>query len=414
MSSSPSINEFLKVTGECARGYLATGGPITRLEERLSQAGSVLGFQCDVYATPTAVFLTAKKDSDVVTTLERANENTTNFTDMLFYDAILDKLSTGQLTVSQAQLKLKRFETRKYSFILVVLSAFLIGFVASFPRYGSFLGSFISGLIAALIYILYRPLGRKLQFSGVFTDFIGCLVAFILSVLASRLTGLAVPIFAIGSLILIVPGLTLTSAVSELAEHNFVSGTVKMVKSILILVAMGVSFLLVENVMLSLGLSAQSFSPIVPAYSFSQKPWFQFLSHMVMIISFCVFFHIPSKAFLGAIISGLLSILVLEQFKNPELFVLASFTASLTVGLLSLALSRIYNWPSQIFSTTGILILVPGLLALSSFYSATGVPEQGVIVYRVALTAGAITFGLLTARMPFRFYNSIHNLPMSK
>jgi uncharacterized membrane protein YjjP (DUF1212 family) len=411
---SPSINEFLKVTGEVARGYLATGGPITRLEERLTQAGHVCGLQCEVYATPTAVFVTAKKGKEVVTTLERATENTINFTDMLFYDSILDKLSTGVYSISQAEGKLQRFETRKYKFLFVALSAFLIGFVASFPRYGSFIGAFISGLIAALIYILHRPLGRKLQFSGVFTDFIGCLVAFVLSVLAATATGLGVPLFVIGSLILIVPGLTLTSAVSELAEHNFVSGTVKMMKSILILVAMGVSFLLVENVMLSLGFSGQSLSKVIPPDSFTQKAWFQFLCHAIMILSFCVFFHLPSKAFLGAVIAGMLSVFVLDQFENPELFVLASFTASLTVGLLSLGLARIYNWPSQVFSTTGILVLVPGLLALSSFYSATGTPAQGVIAYRVALTAGAITFGLFTARMPFRFYNSIYNLPVTK
>jgi uncharacterized membrane protein YjjP (DUF1212 family) len=408
-----NVNEFLKVTGDCARGYLATSGPITRLEERLAQAGQVCGLQCDVYATPTALFVTAKKGMDVVTTLERATENTINFTDLLFYDAILEKLSTGQLSLTQADAKLKNFKSRKYPFFWVALSAFLIGFVASLPRYGSFIGALVSGLIAALIYILHRPLGRKLQFSGVFTDFIGCLVAFILSVIAATLTGLAVPLFVIGSLILIVPGLTLTSAVSELAEHNFVSGTVKMMKSILILVAMGVSYLLVENVMLSYGMTAQTLIKVVPIYAFTQTVWFQFLCHGVMILSFCVFFHIPKKAFLGAVISGMLSAFVLDQFENSELFVLASFSASLTVGLLSLGLARIYNWPSQVFSTTGILSLVPGLLALSSFYSETG-PAQGEVAYRVALTAGAITFGLFTARMPFRFYNSIHNLPVTK
>ncbi|MBY0384439.1 threonine/serine exporter family protein, partial [bacterium] len=110
------LNEFLKVTGECARGYLVTGGPITRLEERLSQAGHVNGLQCDVYATPTAVFVSAKKDNEVVTTLERATESTMNFTDMLFYDSVLEKLSTGQFSIAQADTRLKEFKTRKYRF----------------------------------------------------------------------------------------------------------------------------------------------------------------------------------------------------------------------------------------------------------------------------------------------------------
>ncbi len=409
-----NMNVFLKVVGECARGYLTTGGPITRLEERLAHAGSVCGLQCDVYATPTAVFITAKKGMDVVTTLERSTENTINFTDMLFYDSILEKLGAGEISIVQAEERMRNFKSRKYRFLFVVISAFLIGFVASYPRYGQFWGAILSGVISAFIYILQRPLGRKLKFSGVFTDFIGCLVAFVVSVLASTVTGLGVPIFVIGSLILIVPGLTLTSAISELAEHNFVSGTVKMMKSILILVAMGVSYLLVENVMLSFGFSAQNLSKVTPPNTFTQMGWFQFVCQIVMILSFCVFFHLPRKAFWGAVVSGLVSLFVLDQFENPELFVLASFSASLTVGLLSLTLARIYNWPSQVFSTTGILLLVPGLLALSSFFSIAGSPGQGVIAYRVALTAGAITFGLFTARMPFRFYNSLYDLPVTK
>lgn len=411
---TPSIPDFLKVVGECARGYLITGGPITRLEERLMQAGTLCGLSCDVYATPTAVFITAKKGTEIVTSLERATESSINFTDMLFYDSILDKLSTGQFTIVQAEKRLQDFKSRKYRFLYVVLAAFLIGFVASFQKYGDFLGAMVSGVICSFIYLLQRPLGRKLQFSGVFTDFIGCLVAFVISVLASTVTGTGVPVFVIGSLILIVPGLTLTSAISELAEHNFVSGTVKMMKSILILVAMGVSFLLVENMMLSLGFTAQNLSKVNSSNFLTQNVWFQFLSHIVMIWCFCIFFHLPTKAFLGAIISGILCLAVLDCFENPELFVLASFTTSLTVGLLSLLLARIYNWPSQVFSTTGILSLVPGLLALSSFYSVAGPPSQGVIAYRVALTAGAITFGLFTARMPFRFYNSLQNLPVTK
>lgn len=408
------MNEFLKVTGECARGYLSMNGPITRLEERLTQAGAIHGFQCEVYATPTAVFVTAKKGMEVVTTLERSTEISLNFADMLFYDSVLGKLSNGDISLAQAHEKLQKFRPRKYPIQWVAISAFLIGFSASYPRYGSLFGALVSGLLAALIYLLQRPLGRKLKFSGVFTDFFGCLMAFVFAVFASSLSGIGVPPFVIGSLVLIVPGLTLTSAISELAEHNFVSGTVKMMKSILILVAMGVSFLLVENTVMSFGWESQNLSKVIAPEGFTQTAWFQLLCNSVLIISFCIFFHLPQRAFAGAIISGLLSLFVLERFENPELFVLASFSASLTVGLLSLALARFYSWPSQVFSTMGILTLVPGLLALSSFYSMTGSPTQGVIAYRVALTAGAITFGLFTARMPFRFYNSLYNLPVTK
>ena len=58
---SAHMNEFLRVAGECGKSYLATGGPTSRLEERLMTAGHVHGYKCDVYATPTAVTANASR-----------------------------------------------------------------------------------------------------------------------------------------------------------------------------------------------------------------------------------------------------------------------------------------------------------------------------------------------------------------
>lgn len=391
---------------------MATGGPTSRLEEKISQAGKALGYECDVYGTPTAIFVYARDGQNYYMSMERVSSHETNFNDMLFYDSLLEDLSQARITVNEARTKLDTFTSRKYKSRWVILSAFLIGFVASYPKFGHLLGATISGLITAIVYLLNRPLARKLKFSGVFNDFIGCLFSFIVAGVLATLFEVPVAMFVIGTILLVVPGLTLTSAVSDIAEHNFVSGTVKMVKSSLILVAMGVAYILIENLGRYIGWDQTVFAITQPHAAFIDAYWFQFLCRMVMVASFCIFFHIPPRAIPGAMLCGVASVLVLEQFHDPQMFVLASFMASLTVGLVSLALSRFYTWPSQVFSTTGILSLVPGLLALSSFYNLLADSGRGAIAYQVALTAGAITFGLLSARMPFRFYNSIKNLPI--
>lgn len=411
---NPAMSEYLQVVGDCGKKYLATGGPTSRLEEKIVQSGQSLGYNSQIYATPTAMFVSVQQAGEIVTSLEVVPESTMNFTDMLYYDSVLDRLSSGSLTLRDARERLLNFKSKKYVFPLVTISSFLVGFMASFPKYGSWVAAIGSGIITSIVYLLNRPLARKLQLSGVFTDFIGCLVAFILALVAGTFFELPIPAFVIGAVILIVPGLTLTSAISELAEHHFVSGTVKMMKSILILVAMGVSYLLVENMLVSYGMSTKMLVTDLHPSGLIAHPWFQVVCRIILLTSFCVFFHIPLRAFPGAIFCGLASILMLDQFKDPKLFVLASFSASLVVGLVSLTLARIYNWPSQVFSTPGILALVPGLLALSTFYSLSDSSPQGLIAYRVALTAGAITFGLFTARMPFRFYNSLRNLPVTR
>jgi len=407
------ISDYLHVAGLAGKHYLATNGPTSRLEEKVSQGGELLGYQTDVYVTPTAMFISMRDQGKIYTSLETIHDNVINFSDMLFYDKIVNGLSNKSMSLDEARHKLENFKTSKFSFPLVTSAAFLIGFLSSYPKYGHLIGGLGSGLIAALVYIVGRPLGHRLKFSGVFTDFVGCFLAFVLSIIAGSIFGVPIPAFVIGSVILIVPGLTLTSAISELAEHHFVSGTVKMMKALLILVAMGVSYLLVENLLTSMGYTSDIVMKRIIVSNFFKEPWFQIISRFIMIASFCVFFHVPLKAFPGAIFCGMASVLVLDLFKDPKMFVLASFTAAMTVGVISLVLARIYSWPSQVFSTTGILSLVPGLLALSAFYSFSETTAQGVVAYRVALAAGAITFGLFTARMPFRFYNSIKNLPVT-
>lgn len=409
---SAFVSDFLQLTGQIGKRYMAAGGPTSRLEEKISQAGKSLGYDCDVYGTPTAMFVYARDGQNYFMSMERISSHETNFTDMLFYDSLLEDLSHARTTVNEARTRLDTFKSQKYKIGVVVLSAFLIGFVASYPKFGHFLGALCSGVITALVYVLNRPLGRKLKFSGVFNDFIGCFFSFIISAILAATFEVPVAMFVIGTILLIVPGLTLTSAVSDIAEHNFVSGTVKMVKSTLILIAMGVAYILIENIGVYIGLDQTAFVLTQARPEFVDNYGFQFFCRMVMVGSFCIFFHIPPRAIPGAMLCGVASVLMLEQFRDPNMFVLASFMASLTVGLVSLGLSRFYKWPSQVFSTTGIISLVPGLLALSSFYNLLADSGRGAIAYQVALTAGAITFGLLTARMPFRFYNSIKNLPI--
>ena len=404
---TPEMNDFLKVSGQCGRGYMASNGPTARLEEKLSQAGLTHGFLTESYATPTALFISAKKDDHVVTALERIKDNETNFTDMLFFDKLLRLLSESKSNLPLVKEQLNNFTSQKYKFWLVALSSWLIGFFASFLRYGVFSAGIISGIITAMVYLISRPLAGHLKFSGVFTDFVGCLLSFFLAIVLGTLFSIPAPMLVIGSLVLIVPGLTLTSAISELAEHNFVSGTVKLVKAVLIIVAMGVSYVIVDNLITLLNV-AKTVQPMVPpTFPLLESPFFTMVGRIFLSVSFCIFFHVPYKALPGAIVCGLLSVVVLDQFTDPQIFVLASFLASLTVGMASLFLGRLYRWPSQVFSTPGILLLVPGLIALSTFYDVSGGMVQGNPAYRVALTAGAIVFGLFSARMPFRVYNSL-------
>lgn len=396
------VQHFVKVARFCGRSYLHHGGPTSRLEDKINAAGSRLGLSTDVWCTPTGIFMTVSDGKETVTAIERIRETSSVFVDFIFFGQLLDQLAEGTMGLQEVNDQAHAYSSQKYSIFLVIGAAFVVGFMASFIRYGYLFGATLSGAIAMTAFVLQRPLKRRFKYSSVFSDFISSILVFVAGLTCVYYTNQPVMLFVLGSLILIVPGLLLTSAISELAEHNFVSGTVKLVRSVLIIIAMGVAYLLVENLAVRYGLPQGFVISEVHGTGLATQGWFQSLGQMVIISGFCIFFHIPLRALPGAMFCGLASSLVLHYFLEPGQYVLASFLAAFTVGIMSLFLARLYKWPSQIFSTPGILILVPGLLAFTAFANFSEA-EEGSIAYRVALTAGAIVFGLLSARMPFRF-----------
>lgn len=397
------INQFIRVMRLCGRHYLYNGGPTSRLEDKVYLAGKHLDLKVEAWCTPTGLFLSVENEDETITALERIRETGNVFSDFLFYGRILDKLGDGRLSLNRAEPLLERYKTRRYSSFFVAVAAFIVGALASFIKFGYPLSALVSGFIAFMVFMLQRPVARRLRYSGVFSDFVSSLLAFFLSTCFMYITGMPMLPFVIGSLIIIVPGLTLTVAISEIAEHNFVSGTVKLVKSVLVIIAMGVSYLLIQNTLAKMNLDQSAlFDPVMPTM-IVQNPFVQIIGRSFLIGAFCIFFHIPFRAIPGAVACSLAGSLMLDIFVSEETFVLASYLAAFSVGLTSLFLARLYKWPSQIFSTPGVLALVPGLLALSAFYNIENSTE-GSIAYRVCLTAGAVVFGLFTARMPFRYY----------
>jgi uncharacterized membrane protein YjjB (DUF3815 family) len=194
-----------------------------------------------------------------------------------------------------------------------------------------------------------------------------------------------------------VPGLVITTAIAELADQNFISGTAKLMKGVLTIMSMGIAYLIF-----------QQFAPSTPIRSITLPRGggdfaVSAACTALSLLSFSIIFQVPRRALPWAVVTGLASWAVFNQFQNPRYSDVASFMASTTVGVLSLALGTRFKTPSQVYSVPGMLALLPGMLALSSFRSlAAGEGVGGIeTAFKVALVAGSIVFGLFCARIPF-------------
>lgn len=400
-----SIKHLVKFAVDAGRLYLAAGGPTSRIEELLEHMGRRHGVRLQIFATPTGVFVSGygPEGQDMLTLLGRIESTGTDLFELTRIEQTIERVNNGELSLNQAERELTlTMSPLRESLVKSVsrLSLFALGSASSFLSYGEWNAAFISGILCWAVGWMSGPISKRWGWSGIFTDFIGCFFALLVSGFLSMRFNFQADSLAIGTLLLIVPGLSLTTSISELAEQNFVSGTAKMMKSVLILLAMGTAFLLTSDL-------AQLFFPGVnyQRWGLAEPPafWIQVTCQCIMIGSFSGIHRAPYRYLPFTLLPGLLSWFVFNQLNDADFIVLSSFVPALTVGFISNILSRWLKVPSQIFSVPGILALVPGMLALSSFYTVTDPSGGGgnSIFFQVAIISSSIVFGLLTARVPF-------------
>ncbi|MFK8137180.1 MAG: threonine/serine exporter ThrE family protein [Bdellovibrionales bacterium] len=398
-----SIEEFTEFAIQLSHLYISSGGPTSRLEERVSVLGENFGFAVEVFSTSTSVFVTTKKiDIDrTFTRMGRIANGTNDLSELARLDGLFSDVENGSIQDFEELKDAFEMPPKRFSVSVLVASILLLGVSASLPLFGSVTGAILSGTVAVLVFWLSGPLAKYLGLHGVFSEFIGCFIAFAISGLLSQQLNIDPRAISIGTLILMVPGLAMTNAISELAQQNFVSGTAKMMRAILTLIAMGTSYLLIKDVSQIMGMDGLKF--LGYSNDFQASFWLKMTGSLGVLVSASIVYNVPTKLIPFTALTGLAAVYAFHtNFSNSSFHVLASFVPALIVGLLSLGFSRLLKVPSQTFSVPSILSIVPGMLALSSFALITNdVTNQGGIGIKVLSISSSIVFGLFTARIPF-------------
>jgi uncharacterized membrane protein YjjP (DUF1212 family) len=396
-----------------SRFYLNSGGPTNRLEDNLIRVGNHFDRETEVFATPTGVFVTLndpRTSADPVTSLTRIKETGTNLGLLCKLENMLDDVCDNKLSVIDAShtFRSPEFSRQNYSVLATAGAAVVGGFAASYSNYQRWNAAIVSGLITAAAWALGDLIIKRHVKNSLFSDFTTAFMTLVCAALAHHFLGrIAIEAYAIGGIVLLVPGLALTTAIAELADQNLVSGTAKFMQSSLALLAMGLAYLLFQQIAISLNLE----EVLKPGVSKHTTEILSALGILGIIFGFGVIFKVPPRLLGWSTLTGLAGWLALTRVSHTGAAAAAPYLGSLMVGIVSLSLGKFFRVPSQAFSVPGIIAMLPGMLALSSFrYFASGDQGTGLeFTFQVAVTAVSIVFGLMTARMPFLMNEKFRN-----
>ena len=234
---------------------LESGGETFRAEETVVNFCYAGGCKSvSAIAFPTGIMITVNYNTDTVRALKRIKKRGINLAKLNGVNDLVRKFIGGHLTLEKTYEELKKLSEsgKENKLVMIFASAFASAMFAVLFGGGLFDGAvaFIAGVIVQLLAFSVK----KTSIYGFSFSFISGAVIALIAVLSIQLfkTGNMEHII-IGSIMPILPGLMLTSAIRDTVMGDLVAGTARLVEALLIAVAIAGGVGIVLSIYMSMG-----------------------------------------------------------------------------------------------------------------------------------------------------------------
>jgi uncharacterized membrane protein YjjP (DUF1212 family) len=392
--------EFINYLMEIGGTLVAYGCPSYRLEEVIRVVAEIEGYTAQAFAIPTGLFvsITAPGQTTPVLRMTRVKEWATNLDRLVSVDVILNDVAADRITIKDARQRLLAVDQqpRPYPRALSWVAMAAVSAAAAIFFRGGVIEVAVAGATGILVALIASLIGRNAN-GRFLVDFAGGLVAALLSWGLARL-GLDVSqeVVVLSGVIALIPGMTLTTGLAELAQKNLVSGAARLME------AFAAFLSILFGIALAIGIE-HIVSPEVSAPPERQAlslP-FQALALVFASLGIAVIFAVPRRFLGAALASGAIGYIATALGTRYLPGHVSAFAAALAVCLFANALARATNRPSQLFQLPGMMLLVPGsfgFLSLEDFLRGDFL-NGAAKGFSMLLIAGALVTGILLANV---------------
>lgn len=373
----------------------ALGSASYRVEDSMVVCSRALGMEGNFFATPTAIFVAiGAPGEDVRTTLLRVSPGDHDLGRLADLYAIRDRVVSAEVTPEQGLVEVRAvLQGRRHRAWLDALAQVLVGGGAAVLLGGGFVEAAVAataGLLTATIGLLAS---RRPALGDVQAAITCAVVALFVRLMAGWWQPLNVPVTTIAAIIVLLPGLSFTTALAELAMRHLAAGSARLMGSLAVFVTMAIG----------IGIGDHVGRRLVGDFAFPREAplgveWLA-IGLLANWLAFSVLLRArPAQApwVLFAILAGFLGARLGSDMLNDEL---GPVVGAMAVALLGNVYARWRRAPAAVVRTPGLLLLVPGSLGLSGLTTAISgdFDSSAPFVFRMLLVGGSIVAGLLFA-----------------
>ncbi|MEP6633717.1 MAG: threonine/serine exporter family protein [Luteimonas sp.] len=407
-SPNPDYSARIAFMLELAERLHSYGTTAQRLEGALIAVAQRLRLECEPWSNPTGMILSFSDperppgDSEA-TRVIRLAPGETDLYKLCEVDRIAEDVMAGKLGLAEGHAALRALErprSRRGKALQVFGYGLAAAAVAGLLRL-PWLDICTAGLTGLLIGLLDLATRTRPRLKEAGDAIAAMLAGFVAIAVATFIAPLNLNTVIIASLIVLLPGMTLTNAVNELTSQHLVSGTARFAGAVTTILKLSVGTMIALTLAQLIGLE-----PHVHG-SRPQPPWVEGAALLLAAYAFAVLFRAHRREYpvvmLAAMAGYLISRLAGGAWGSP----VGIFLSALMLTALGNAYARWANRPGAVVRVPGIIMLVPGSASLRGVMTllqqqdvaAGQAAVLGVVNILLALIAGLLFGNLL---MPTR------------
>ena len=351
-----------------ARRLHEYGTAAPRLEDAIGKVSERLDLYCDVLSTPTSIVLSFAETSQgkhavaQVTQVIRLAPGEVNLRRLCAVDNIADRVIDGSLDLRTGYRMLRELDrpmSARGRWLTVLAYGVSSASIAALLK-TSWADVAVAALCGWLIGLLaYGAVGRP-RLSASFEAVSALVVTIIAIAVSAHVVPLNLKPVVLASLIVLLPGMSLTTAVRELSSQHLVSGVARMAGAMATLLKLTFGTVAGAQLCRVLGIvpSPEALPPV--------PEWAEWLALAAGACSFAVIFRSATRdvaIVIGAIMTGYALTRLGGARFGPEFGV---FIAGLAIGALSNLYATWMQRPGALIREPGIILLVPGSIGFKS------------------------------------------------
>ena len=394
-AQNPDAIAFVLRLGRALHTY---GSSAQRLEDVLGRVADRLGLHGhQFFSTPTSIMAAFGYDHAQRTFLQRVEPGDVDLGKLARLDAVSVLVLRGALAPSEGTRAIAEIVAAppRYGDAVRTLAYGLASAAASRFLGGGLREALVAGAIGLLLGLLSLLAQRYVALNRIFEPLAAFCASAVAALLARALGPFSSDIATLAGLIALLPGLTLTIAMTELATRHLASGTARL--SGAFMVFLGIAF----GVALGSRFGSALVGAVPSAVPLPLPAWTGALALLVAPLCYTVILRAEPGDAKWIVVTGVLAVAGGRVGTIVLGLQLGVFVGSLTVGVASNLFARLRDRPSTVTLVPGILLLVPGSIGFRSLASLLDRKVMAGVetAFAMILTAVALVTGLLIANV---------------